>query len=187
MQDEPVILKFTAPKRKSGGLSLAFADIWKRIKGHQEKNAVVAEEMPMTETQDTIPLQVATVADGPAPAAQTLGMDEIVKSEQTTNETVRRFTLITSIHNSEAAKLNNQIAELLLTKADLEVKTAESSRRRADEELLRIRTQNRPSMVLGPALLREDSRWTATFGQFVAYGDTPDQAYDNFDFHWVNG
>lgn len=71
-------------------------------------------------------------------------------------------------------------AEVAYEKAVVEKKTAELLHRR-------VQNASRPSIYLGAFICREENGYRASFAELTAYGDTPEQAFDNFDRLWVQG
>jgi hypothetical protein len=88
--------------------------------------------------------------------------------------------LIEALHKMRAA-------EDLRAKAHDDKEAAILNKQKVQEELLRIRNTNRPAMTVLPRLEQVDDRWVAMWNNVIAEGDTPDQAYDNFDYVWLHG
>lgn len=49
------------------------------------------------------------------------------------------------------------------------------------------RNHSRPSIALQADLVRDGNGWAAVKGELHVYGDTPEQAFDNFDHAWIQG
>jgi hypothetical protein len=65
---------------------------------------------------------------------------------------------------------------------------ADLDRQVTEQILLRQRNGNRPSMFVGAELTRaENGKWVCSFGALYAEGDSPEQAFDNFDACWLYG
>jgi hypothetical protein len=65
---------------------------------------------------------------------------------------------------------------------------ADVDRQVTEQILLRQRNGNRPSMFVGAELTRaENGKWVCSFGALYAEGDSPEQAFDNFDMLWLFG
>lgn len=80
------------------------------------------------------------------------------------------------------AELDTAAAQATLEKNELERKTA-------DLMFRRIRTANRPAVVLGAAVSKESREsgdvFVATFSGLSVEGDSPEMAFSNFDRMWA--
>lgn len=143
--------------------------------------------IPFTPQQVTIE---APQAEPPGPLVepeQYITAHELAQDPVKFGAVYRELMLETAANQVETHKLLRAAAEHGLEKAQAEKDTAIKDRTKADEELLRIRSNNRPCIALGCYIGPQDGRWTATYAGVQASGDTPDQAMDNFDFRWMNG
>lgn len=50
-----------------------------------------------------------------------------------------------------------------------------------------FRMHSRPSLFLQADLVRHGDGWAAVKGELRCCGDTPEQAFDNFDHAWIHG
>lgn len=80
-----------------------------------------------------------------------------------------------------------QILALRAERSQVELETAKLEKRKAQEQLLTVRSHNRPSVQLRPVLSRVDGQWELAYHDFRVYGDTPDLTMDNFDYRWIHG
>jgi hypothetical protein len=83
-----------------------------------------------------------------------------------------------------AAAYHETYMKLECEKAAVEL---ESSKQLAQRSSINTSNHLRPSLILKPSLLCSDDGdgWEATYGELVAYGDTPEIAYQKFDELWT--
>jgi hypothetical protein len=89
-------------------------------------------------------------------------------------------------------KISLEAAEFSKTKAGLEILAADEGHKEAilkreSAELLvrQYRNVMRPSLTLKAEIKRNDGGWTATYGDCVGEGVTPETACQDFDWIWT--
>lgn len=80
------------------------------------------------------------------------------------------------------AEYSESLMRIECKKAEVGLESAKQLSKRSD-----INTANhlRPALILRPMLMRKDDGWEAVFNELIAYGDTPELAYQNFDEEWT--
>ena len=80
------------------------------------------------------------------------------------------------------AKNYEKQSEIDLEKTTYEM---EISHKIADRSLHQSANFLRPSFVLRPSLRQSGEGWMAEYGDFTAFGETPNIAFQEFDDRWV--
>jgi hypothetical protein len=108
-------------------------------------------------------------------------------------QTIRRQKLTEQSMLIEAATYNEVGAKYRAQAALNDLERAQNQRKQSEEDLVRYRNRNRPSVFLGANVTALEAElggrtvYEARYGDLAATGDTPDMAMDNFDHLWING
>lgn len=113
--------------------------------------------------------------------------------EKTLRIKILKAKLQEARHRQAIAEMEAVREELQLDHVTAELAMAEEQRRQALKELRDRehwnRQDRRPSKVLWPDVYFDDEKqqWACEHSGVTAYGDSPEQACDNFDHLWVFG
>ena len=94
------------------------------------------------------------------------------------------------------AETQKKIHDYQVTEALFRARAAQVDLEKAQSEMelsvkIAIRTDRqsanftRPSFIFNPFLTQLDDGWTATYGELIAHGATPETAYQEFDRLWA--
>ncbi len=100
---------------------------------------------------------------------------EIVEHYAETRKKIADYQVNEALFKARAAQVNLEKAQ---SEAELSTKIAIRTDRQSANYM-------RPSFIFKPFLNQLDDGWTATYGELVAHGATPETAYQEFDRLWA--